>query len=623
MLKIILSKTISFFSLICFSFFSDAQPRLSVNFSPRSTLSDSKREALCPRFNSSTPFIDPPSISSLNNILSLTMNYEWRFDASVPTVESLSANIFCYETYYTSSNDNVSLASPLLRVNPGDEVRLLVNNNLPSEYAQQLPIRSGLSLENFCGSTFITNATINIHFHGMEIPPQCHKDNVILTLINPGTPFLYNFIVPSNAHPGLYGYHNHVHGTAEGSLLGGAGGAILVNGIENVYPQVAGLPERVIILRDKLIPNEAFVSVCNGQLNNCPLWDVSVNQISVGYPDYVPVPYQIRPSNSTHTYREFWRVIHAGADTIMNISLIYDGVYQDLQIVALDNTVVYSDADQKQGGLLVVKYIILSSFNRAEFIVTSPQASVSKAIFNNNLYYAGPIFFPLLERPLLRLIPNTEAVFPSVIIPNPTKLVNLTNDLPNINNYRIDVNRTIIFSEIIPAGNQPPTFFVTVAGVTPKAFITGQEASINTIVGSKERWTIINNSTEDHVFHIHQLKFLLESVNGNVIPVEKRLFYDTFVVEYTPSINTDPFQVNTTSAPSSITVLIDFTAVAAGTFVYHCHVVAHEDLGMMASIFVASKPITNNSIKQISISCYVIVCSFLLQFMLINQIYTF
>ena len=55
--------------------------------------------------------------------------------------------------------------------------------------------------------------------------------------------------MPTNAPPGLYAYHGHVHTQAENALLGGASGAIVVQGIENVQPAVAGLPERILMIR--------------------------------------------------------------------------------------------------------------------------------------------------------------------------------------------------------------------------------------------------------------------------------------------------------------------------------------------------------------------------------------
>lgn len=100
------------------------------------------------------------------------------------------------------------------------------------------------------------SGSVNVHFHGLSISPKCHQDDA-LTLVNTGQTFVYSFFVPEDAAPGLYGYHAHVHGQAESALLGGASGALVVQGIENVQPAVAGLPERILIFRDNLVPAAA------------------------------------------------------------------------------------------------------------------------------------------------------------------------------------------------------------------------------------------------------------------------------------------------------------------------------------------------------------------------------
>jgi FtsP/CotA-like multicopper oxidase with cupredoxin domain len=51
--------------------------------------------------------------------------------------------------------------------------------------------------------------------------------------------------------PGLYWYHPHIHGIAEAAVLGGASGAIVVDGIQNIEPAVSGLRQRILMIRDQ------------------------------------------------------------------------------------------------------------------------------------------------------------------------------------------------------------------------------------------------------------------------------------------------------------------------------------------------------------------------------------
>ena len=90
----------------------------------------------------------------------------------------------------------------------------------------------------------------------MNVPPKCHQDDVINTLIQPGNAGLkYGIQVPATEPPGLYWYHPHVHGFTEFQVNGGAAGALIVEGMEKFRPEVAGLAERVFVIRQQyLVP---------------------------------------------------------------------------------------------------------------------------------------------------------------------------------------------------------------------------------------------------------------------------------------------------------------------------------------------------------------------------------
>ena len=82
------------------------------------------------------------------------------------------------------------------------------------------------------------SSSTNIHFHGLQIPPTCHQDNAVLTIINSGETFVYNINFPFDHPPGLYWYHPHMHELSEAAVLGGASGALIIEGIDQLvlYP---------------------------------------------------------------------------------------------------------------------------------------------------------------------------------------------------------------------------------------------------------------------------------------------------------------------------------------------------------------------------------------------------
>jgi FtsP/CotA-like multicopper oxidase with cupredoxin domain len=128
-------------------------------------------------------------------------------------------------------------------------------------------------------------------------------------------------------------------------------------------------------------------------------------------------------------------------------------------------------------------------------------------------------------------------------------------------------------------GGARVNFFITVRGQKPKLFDPNDPPAITTTQGAVEDWIIQNHAPEVHEFHMHQIHFLLLAINGVPVPKEQRQFYDTFQVPYWDQIGKYP----------SIKVRMDFRGPVVGDFVYHCHILQHEDGGMMAKIRVLPK----------------------------------
>ena len=152
--------------------------------------------------------------------------------------------------------------SPTLRVNPGDLVILNLKNDLVDLHADGAAANHAHmhaapgNTDLPCTSGLMTPTSTNLHFHGLTIPPTCHQDEVLNTSIQPGDPpFEYRFRIPADEPPGLYWYHPHIHGFAKVPVLGGASGAMIVEGIERTNKALAGLPERVLIIRDQDLLN--------------------------------------------------------------------------------------------------------------------------------------------------------------------------------------------------------------------------------------------------------------------------------------------------------------------------------------------------------------------------------
>jgi FtsP/CotA-like multicopper oxidase with cupredoxin domain len=415
----------------------------------------------------------------------------------------------------------------------------------------------------------MTITSLNVHYHGTNTSPACHGDQVIHTIINSGETFNYSLKFPTDEPPGLYWYHPHVHGIAEAAVQGGASGAIIVEGIENIQPAVADLPERVLIIRDMTRPS---VPPPGGGV---PSWDASLNYVPIVYqpnriPNYTPAVIRMRAGE-----QEFWRVANASADTIIDLQLQYDGVAQPLQVVALDGVPTGSQDGTRRGQLITVSDVLVAPAARAEFIVAGPGPSVTTANFVTLNVDTGPGGDSDPTRPLAGIVTANEDDALSRLPepsrpPNPQRFEGLANTQPS-------VTRTLYFSEVLSNPmdpNSPTNFFITIDGATPVLFDPNKPPAIVTTQGAVEDWIIQNRTAENHEFHMHQIHFMLEEANGVPVPQQEQQFLDMIQVPYWTGSGPYP----------SVKVRMDFRGPDIGDFVYHCHILGHEDNGMMAIV---------------------------------------
>ena len=501
----------------------------------------------------------PPALHSLHGSLAVDLDY-------VSSVDGDGRTLYCFVT-------RGGQESPTLYVKPGDTLDINLRNTLPP------PAQGSPTMEmdtKVCGNPTMTTASVNMHFHGTNTLPNCHSDEVIHTLVNPGELFHYHIQFPASEPPGLYWYHPHVHGQAEAAALGGATGAIVVEGIEKLQPAVAGLPERVLVMRDQIVPG---LPTPGGKI---PSWDLSLNYVPISYPDETPGVIQVKPGR-----REFWRVVNAGADTVSDIVLKYDGVDQPMEVVALDGVPTGSQDGTGMGKAVSMKHIELAPASRAEFIITTPTADVKEAAFVSNRVDVGPAGDNDPTRTLALLqVRNDGAQDADAMetMPTPATATTATAQLfDGLDSARVTAQRRLYFSEVTIDAPKSRVkhkddgavqFYITEFGHKPRLFNASNPPAIETTQGSVEQWTIENRTQEVHAFHIHQIHFKLMDRDGAVLPPDQQQYLDTVPIPYWKGRGPYP----------SVTVLMDFRGKITGDFVYHCHILEHEDGGMMAII---------------------------------------
>jgi len=524
----------------------------------------------CPRPPVGSVVMPPPDLFSSGGVLNMSLNY-------FTSMDSVGRTLFCFVTPDGKE-------SPTLHANPGDTINIHVTNMVPAA-----PLGATERVSNdatVCGATTMTATSTNMHFHGLNVTPKCHGDETIRTIINSGESFDYKLKIPADEPPGLYWYHPHIHGTSSQNVQGGATGMIEVEGIENIQPAVSGLPERFLILRDEQLGNAIHGGPQASP--NYPFWDASVNYVTVPYPAYTPSIIKMSSSSP-----EFWRVANAAANTIMDIQVLYDGVPQPLQIVGFDGVPTGSQDGKQQGTIVTQTSALLPPAGRVEFIVAPPSASVHDARFITRGIDGGPASDSNPERRLAKIELTDNPHLPKT--PQPNGPANKQR-FAGLKDAKVTAQRTLYFYEIpsilaqqpgkaTPVSKigapiaEPVNFYITVDGQFNKLFDPNNPPAITTNRGAVEEWTIQNRTPEDHEFHIHQIHFLVEEENGVPIPKDQQQYYDTHQVKYWDGIGPYPY----------MKVKMDFRGAVVGDFVYHCHILDHEDGGMMAIIRVLPK----------------------------------
>jgi FtsP/CotA-like multicopper oxidase with cupredoxin domain len=559
----------------------------------------------CQRPAPSAIVSEPPEIRSHDGVLKADLTF-LDFTASDGQEE------YCY----LSKNGE---RAPTLRVKPGDLLILRLRNELTKPLqsagkstAAQAPPSSAINaptdsmpmpVESPCAGATMTSLSTNLHFHGLTVPPVCHEDDVLNTMVQPGAAaFEYRFRIPADEAPGLYWYHPHVHGYTNPQVLGGASGALVVEGIERANSLIAGLPERLFVIRDQNLLNPDAQPIQSGNVpppivlrdpegdilntgtgGGKPAKDLSINFIPVPFPIYPPAQILVRPSE-----RQFWRVLNASAITYLDLQILADNAAQPLGVVALDGIPINEDG--RAGNRLIWQsHILLPPAGRAEFIFKGLPVGVH-ASFVTRTVDTGPAGENDPTRPLASIVVSDAA-------PEPGSRLNSSPEPlpPSTSVWLGDVTpvrtRKLYFSEVPqdPKNpNSPTVFMLTVEGQTPKPYDPhSQQPNIVVQQGDVEDWIIENRTHELHAFHIHQIHFMLIDWNG--VPIDEPFLRDTVNVAY--------WDGKSPQYPS-VRLRMDFRDPnIVGTFVYHCHLLEHEDGGMMGTILVKPKPTQTVSSK--------------------------
>ncbi len=428
--------------------------------------------------------------------------------------------------------------APTIRIAPGGTIRIRLANELP----------------RYCAPGIVAN--LNLHFHGLWSAPVRPGDEVVATNVPPNHAYEYVVHIDRAQPPGLYWYHPHAHGLTAFEVGNGMSGAIIVGGLAGVVPDLVGLREHVIILRN--IPDrpepDGDEAVRDGASRN--LVTSLARRGDSCRPDLTSTvtingnmfaTIGIRPHE-----RELLRVLNASSSRFFELTV--DG--EPLLLVSVDGIPLANQTDRPY---VSRPSIMIPPGGRAEFIVSGgemPRAIVSRCVSTGAAGDAAPAA-------IIGTLNDDFGTSPGAkILAEPRLTGQAAARLP-----QPSVSRTLTLSE---SGR---SFFINRRSYRP-----GQGPSFVSHAGTIERWLVKNDTDEVHVFHVHQTHFVVESRDGAA--VSARFFTDDAVIPPRRIIQGR-------AVPSTMNILVDLRhRDIRGTLLFHCHILDHEDGGMMSSFVV-------------------------------------
>lgn len=504
---------------------------------------------------------------------------------------------------------NGQVPGPMLKAKPGDTVRIRVKNSLG-------PYDS----TGWNGDHNVPHMlnTTNLHLHGLDIIPHLFEplgtSNPLsrMIAIEPGQTYDYSFKIPDNHPPGMYWYHPHHHGsTAVQALSGMAGGMIIYGDIDKV-PEIAKARDIPLVIQDlALFPSDTVPNMWDYNPKQNAIWQTFGGNVTIYDPATgvnVPQP-QLKGGFSTgdcalHYYlingeaffREThnqsspqaptttqlkvprytvapgevvrFRMLNATADNMMPIAVEGHTMYL-LALDGVNSPTVQAIPPQPING--TTPQVLLASANRAEFLI---QASTKPGVYQIAQQAQNQQFIQSAQKTIAEI----EVKGPAKNMPLPTTLPTQKRYYPFINPKAVQRVRTIEFSGAFPAVMNP-----YVGGDFSINNALYQETAVPNVVNltGVEEWHIIvgdghHGGSEGHPFHIHVNHFEVISIT-----------------------TTDASGKTTTVTPNTIQdtiwVPVNSTAVIrtkfkqwTGKAVYHCHILPHEDTGMMGNFLITS-----------------------------------
>ena len=578
-------------------------------------------------------FVNPLEIRSVNGLLDVTIVVSYLtmpFQGTIVTLRNMFGTI----------------PAPTLRMRVGETLRIKIVNKLPPNPAVPEETRH-LSYPN---STNLHTHGLHVYpdiYPQPATPPYQNPDTTTPPLlygdfvvddpsagIEPGQERQYQFFIREDHMAGTFWYHPHLHGSSAMHVGSGMAGALIIEGPVDDVPEIAVAAEKIFVFQAPIYDPatgrlESFSQVANITTDEPPF---VVNGQSV--------PRIVMRSGEVQN----WRFVNAAIFKFMNLALEGHTLYQYSHDGNPRRTFRPSGPDlpvDPNSGL--PQGIVLAPGNRSTCLIKAGAPREQPYLLKSLQVEMGRSASIVAEQVLAEVL-VISGRFPMNLPPEPLPV---TPFLAPITDEELaahgGVKRTIVMRVIAsrkPPVTTPPTppftgpvatplvqpppgelpdwiyqtdgtqiankvYALGSAGVTastspglPTTYIPFQSSKALTqlvALNSVEEWTIVNVNNIRHPFHIHVNPMYIVAING--VRLAEPFWADTIPLPFNTTLPPEapvsppppPLPVLPPGPPTptatSVTFRMRFLHYT-GRYVMHCHMLVHEDRGMMQGVTV-------------------------------------
>lgn len=441
---------------------------------------------------------------------------------------------------------------PTFRLKPGDTMNVLLKNDLPPEV--DTPPHDHNTPHGF-------NIT-NLHTHGLHVSPSGNSDNVLLR-VEPQTQFQYEIKVPEDHPPGTFWYHAHVHGSTALQVSSGMGGMLIIEGGLDTVPEIAAAKDQSLVFQQIAYDEQGEIE--NYDNFGPGAWGRTQRQTTING-DLVP-EITLRPGEVQR-----WRLLHAGVRETIMAGL--DG--HDLYEIALDGLALGKmnkwDAVELQPGYRVDVLVKAKPLPKGvkERVYYLRDKEMTSGVSLKAEYEPERILAKIVVKgkPVDMALPDCTPNMPCEVLAKFKPHEDIKDEELTGEPQRVffDIDHRVCPDD--PSQPCVPCTSLDQAGCEERFMVNDipfHPSNVRQLVlGTASEWTL-NSGLVNHPFHIHVNPFqvMRKGPDGK----DELVWRDTILIRENVESKLRSRYVRYT-----------------GKFVFHCHILDHEDRGMMETV---------------------------------------